>query len=110
MSLIGDWPVFLGLTLCLFGGGAWLTGAAIGSTWRPYWQVVGYGILLGAFDRFLHWGLFAGPLLSAPHFLRDALVITGIGLLSWRRARVERMVSQYPWLYEKAGPLAWRER
>lgn len=110
MTLPGDWPVFVGLTLFLFGGGAWLMGTAIGGTWRPYWQAVGYGLLLTAFDRFLHWGLFAGPLLSVTGFGRDGLVIIGIGLLAWRRAQVRRMVSQYPWLYEKAGPLNWRER
>ncbi|HSR56058.1 MAG TPA: hypothetical protein VLN73_07435 [Alphaproteobacteria bacterium] len=110
MSLFADWPVFLGLTLCLFGGGAWLVGQAVAMTWRSYWQVIGYGVLLGAFDRFLHWGLFAGELLSVPGFLRDTALIIAIGLLSWRRAKVERMVTQYPWLYVKAGPLAWRDR
>lgn len=110
MSLFADWPVFLGLTVCLFGGGAWLMGTAIAATWRSYWQVVGYGVLLTLFDRFLNWGLFGGALLSPVGFLRDGAVIVAIGLLAWRLRRVERMVKQYPWLYEKAGPFAWRRR
>ena len=110
MNFIADWPVFLGLTICLFGGGAWLMGGAIAVTWRSYWQVVGYGLLLTLFDRFLHWGLFDGGLLSLSGFLRDGVTIIAIGLLSWRLGQVERMVRQYPWLFEKAGPLSWRER
>ena len=30
--------------------------------------------------------------------------------LAWRIRQVRRMVGQYPWLFEKAGPLNWRER
>ena len=110
MSLLTDWPVFLGLTVCLFGGGAWLMGAVVAGTWRSYWQVIGYGVVLTLFDRFLHWGLFDGALLSPSGFLRDGAVIMAVGLLSWRLRQVARMVRQYPWLYEKAGPLSWRAR
>ncbi len=105
-----DWPVFLGLTVCIFGGAAWLTGAALAATWRPHWQVVAYGLLLALFDRFLRWGRFGGPLMSLADLLRDFAVIALIGLLAWRIGQVQRMVGQYPWLYEKAGPLNWRER
>ncbi|MDX1482851.1 MAG: hypothetical protein R3229_00085 [Alphaproteobacteria bacterium] len=110
MTILEDWPVFLGLTVCLFGGAAWLMGAAIAATWRTHWQVIGYGLLLALFDRFLHWGLFHGALLSPEGFARDFAVIVAIGLLSWRIGRVSRMVNQYPWLYERAGPLGWRQR
>ncbi len=110
MTAMTDWPVFLGLTVCIFGAAAWLTGTAIAATWRPYWQVVGYGWLLALFDRFLSWGLFGGPLTSLGYFLRDFAVIALIGLLAWRIRQVRRMVGQYPWLFEKAGPLNWRER
>ncbi len=110
MSWFADWPVFVGLTLCIFGGGAWLMGAALAATWRSCWQVVGYGLLLTAFDRFLHMALFGGELLSLSGALRDGLVVTGIGLLAWRLGQVARMVRQYPWLYEKSGPLSWRAR
>ena len=110
MSAMSDWPVFLGLTMCIFGAAAWITGAAIAATWRPYWQVVAYALLLTAFDRFLSWALFGGPLTSLADFLRDFAVIALIGLLAWRIGQVRCMVGQYPWLYEKAGPLNWRKR
>ena len=108
--MMTDWPVFLGLTICIFGAAAWLTGAALAATWRPFWQVVAYGLLLGVFDRFLHWSLFGGQLMSLAQFLRDFAVIALIGLLAWRIRQVELMVGQYPWLYQKQGPLNWRAR
>lgn len=110
MTIFTDWPVFLGLTLCIFGGAAWLTGQAIAATWRPLWQVFAYGLLLACFDRFLAWGLFGGPLFYWLHFLRDFAAIAAVGMLSWRLRQVGLMVSQYPWLFEKAGPLRWRAR
>jgi branched-chain amino acid transport system ATP-binding protein len=110
MTLFSDWPVFLGLTLLIFGGASWLTGAAIASTWRSPWQMVGYGLLLSFFDRFLHWGLFAGDILSPLGFVRDFVAILAIGFLSWRLKQVGRMISQYPWLYVRAGFLNWRQR
>ncbi len=108
--MISDWPVFLGLTGCIFGIAAWCTGAALAVTWRPYWQVVIYALLLALFDRFLSWSLFGGALTSLADFLRDFGVITAIGLLAWRFRRARLMVSQYPWIYVRAGPLNWRRR
>jgi hypothetical protein len=110
VTALTDWPVFLGLTICIFGASAWLTGAAIAATWRPFWQAVAYGLLLTFFDRFLAWSLFGGPLMSLADFVRDFAVIALIGLLSWRISQVQLMVGQYPWLYEKAGLLNWRAR
>ena len=105
-----DWPVFLGLTICIFGAVAWLMGVALAATWRPSWQVIVYGLLLALFDRFLGWGLFGGQFTSLAGFLRDFAAIALIGLLAWRIRQVQLMVGQYPWLYEKAGPLNWRAR
>lgn len=109
-DLFADWPVFVGLTLCLFGAAAWLMGRALGQTWRPAWQVGGYALLLSLFDRFLHFALFGGYLLSAAGLLRDLIAIAAVALAAFRIARVRRMVAQYPWLYEKRHPFAWRER
>lgn len=110
MTVMTDWPVFLGLTLCIFGAAAWLTGGAVAATWRPVWQVLAYGVLLAFFDRFLAWSLFGAPLMSSAGFLRDLASIVLIGLFSWRLRQVHLMVTQYPWLFEKAGPLNWRAR
>lgn len=110
MTMFADWPVFLGLTLLIFGAASWSTGAVIAATWRSPWQVAGYGLLLAFVDRFLNWGLFGGELLSPSGFVRDFVVILVVGFLSWRLRYVERMVNQYPWLYVRAGLLSWRRR
>ena len=39
--------VFLLVTVFLGGGASWLTGRAIAITWRPWWQLVGYMLILG---------------------------------------------------------------
>ena len=109
--LIGDsWRVFIGLTLILFGGAAFLMGQALAETWRPIWQVFLYGGLLGVADRLIGFLLFGRGLLSVPGYLFDAAILIGLTLVAYRLTRVQRMVSQYPWVYERAGLFAWRER
>ena len=53
--------VFLLVTVVLGGGAAWLSGRAIAATWRPWWQVPLYMLILGAAVRFFHFALFDGP-------------------------------------------------
>jgi hypothetical protein len=114
----------LALTLILFGGAAVLMGNAIADTWRPMWQNVVYGCLLAIVDQFLGFALFNGPffidslvstnaqplLPALVEYLFDAVVLSAISLLSYRVTIVRKMVSQYPWLYEREGLLAWRPR
>ena len=50
-------PVFIGITVVLEGGAAWLMGQALGGRWRPVWQVFPYAFLLGLTDRFLIYAL-----------------------------------------------------
>lgn len=101
--------VFIGVTLVMFGGAAWLTGQALAGTWRPVWQGFVYAPLLGAVDRFLIYALFDGTLQSLPAYLFHAALLLAIMLLAYRRTRARKMVSQYPWLYEPAGPFGWRK-
>ena len=103
-------PVFLGLTGALDGAAAWMTGQALGTNWRPAWQILPYGALLAAGSRFFDWALFKGDLLSLPGYLLAAAVLLLLGYAAYRANRARRMVMQYPWLYERAGPFAWRER
>ena len=112
MESLIDAPVavFIGVTLVLFGGASWLTGQALAGTWRPVWQAFIYGPLLAAVDRFLIYALFEGDLASLPAFLFHGALLLAIMLLAYRMTRARRMVSQYPWLYERAGPFTWRER
>jgi hypothetical protein len=100
--------VFIGVTLVLFGGAAWLTGQALAATWRPVWQTFLYAPLLAALDRFFIYALFEGELLSLPAYLLHAMVLLAATLLAYRLTKARKMVSQYPWLYERAGPFGWR--
>ncbi len=102
--------VFIGMTIILFGGAAFMMGQAIAETWRPVWQNVPYGLLLAAVNRFLDGALFGGTPLSVGLYVLDAAVIVGIALFAYRITKARKMVSQYPWLYEQAGLMSWRER
>jgi hypothetical protein len=92
------------------GGAAWLTGRAIARTWRPISHVVTYTLLLGAAVRFVHFALFEATLMSLPSYVADTAYLMLLGTLSWKITQVRQMVRQYNWLYERAGPLSWRER
>jgi hypothetical protein len=110
-TLLGSsWPVFLGLTLVLFGGCAWMMGQGLARSWKPRWHVGPYAALMAAADRFLAWGLF-GETLLAPLGLAAAFVaLAAIAALAWSVTRAGVMVRQYPWLYERAGLTGWRAR
>ncbi len=101
---------FLGLTFLLFGGAALMTGRALARNWRPFWQTIPYAALLAAGDRFLLYALFGGDLVSASGYVIAAAAIWIIAALAYRVTLVRLMLRQYPWLYEPAGPFAWRER
>lgn len=96
--------VFIGLTLCIVGFAAWMTGQALATTWKPLWHAVIYCLLLGFADRFLTFGLFEGELLSLSGYLIDTAVLIAIASTSFRYNRVKAMVRQYPWLYRRRGP------
>jgi hypothetical protein len=98
------------ITGVLGGGAAFLAGRAIAQTWRPFWNVLVYMMMLGAAVRFVHFALFEGTLLSPPSYLVDTLYLFLIGALAWRMTRAAQMATQYHWLYERTGPLTWRER
>lgn len=102
--------VFVGVTLILIGFCAYMTGAALANTWRPAWQSVPYAVLLGFSDRFLIFALFEGELLSLSGYVIDTLLLLGITLVSYRLTQVNKMITQYPWLYERSGPFSFRER
>lgn len=102
-----NWPVFIGVTLMLGGGAAWMMGQSLAKTWRPIWQVFIYALLLGLADRFMIFALFDGELLSFKSFMVDSATLLIIGLGSWRFNQVSMMVKQYPWLYRRASYFHW---
>ncbi len=105
-----NWPVFIGITVVLAGGAAWMMGQSLANTWRPVWQVFIYALLLGLADRFMIYALFDGELLSLSRFIVDSVTLTIIGLVSWRYNQVRMMVKQYPWLYRRASWFHWVEQ
>ena len=109
-ALGGDWVAFFGLTVLLFGAAATASGRALARNWRPLWQTLPYTMLLAAADRFLLYALFEGELLSASGFVIGWAILLVFALLAYRATHTRLMVRQYPWLYEPAGPLSWRER
>jgi len=111
VELLGtSWGVFVTMTVVLIGGASFMTGQALARSWRPMWQMLPYGLLLGGADRFLTWGLFDGELWLLSGYLIDTAVIIAIGAVAYRATLAHRMVRQYPWLYERSGLLGWRPK
>ena len=102
--------VFVLVTIILGGGAAALAGRAVAVTWRPWWQVIVYGLILGGAVRFIHFALFDGTLLSVHYYAADTAVCLAAGGLGFRAARAKQMVSQYRWLNVANGPLRWRRK
>jgi hypothetical protein len=105
-----NWLQVVMVTGIIGGGAALLAGRAISATWRPYWYVPAYMLLLGAGVRFLHYALFQGDILSLPSYLADTLYVMAVSSISYRMTRARQMARQYPWLYEQTGPFSWHER
>lgn len=104
----GNLPVFVALTLILFGGGAFLTGQALAEHWRPGWMVAPASLGLALSDRLLTVGLFGGRVLSLGAFMIAFAYLAAVMLAAWRLTMAHKMVTQYPWLYARAGLFSWR--
>jgi uncharacterized protein DUF6867 len=102
--------VFILVTLILGGGAAALAGRAIAATWRPWWQVMLYTLILGCAVRFIHFSLFGGTLLSLHYYVADSAFCMAFGFAGFRMTRIGQMVRQYRWLYEADGPVRWRRK
>ncbi|OSQ48654.1 DUF6867 family protein [Thalassospira alkalitolerans] len=102
--------VTIGMTVILMGFCAFMTGQAIANTWRPLSQVYPYALLLGATDRFMIYALFEGELLSLSGYIFDTAILFAVLIAAFRVTRVNKMLSQYPWLYERVGPFGFRAR
>ncbi len=102
--------VFIGLTIVLFGGCAFMMGQALANSWRPSWQPAPYCVLLALMNRFLAWSLFGSDPLSLAGLLVDFVMILLLAYAGFLLTRANKMVSQYPWLYERATPFTWRAK
>jgi hypothetical protein len=103
-------PVFIGITLILAGGCAFMTGAALARSWIPLNRILPYAMLLGLASRFLIFALFQGELLSVSGYLIDCACLLALAFLGYRLTQAHLMCAQYPWLYERAGLFTWRDR
>ena len=101
---------FLVLTIIMGGGAAFMAGRSLANGWRGIGRLLAYMIPFTAGIRFLHYALFAGHLTSLPHFLVHGIIVSGFALLGYRMRRTQQMTTQYPWLYERSGPLSWRNK
>lgn len=112
VALVGgvSWAEFIFLTLGFFGWLGFMAASSLGQLWRPVWLIIPYGLSLAAACRVLEMMLFQGEVLSLRGFLVTAVYLLTVMLLSYRAAATKMMVTQYPWLYERAGPFGWREK
>jgi hypothetical protein len=79
------------VTGILGGLAAWATGRAIAETWRPYYQLVIYMVLLGGAVRFAHFVLFEGVLFSIPSYFADMLYLLAVGSVAFRFTRARQI-------------------
>jgi hypothetical protein len=93
-----DSIVFL-LVSVIFGGGcAWLAARAIAQTWRPWWHLVLYMLILGLAVRFLHYALFGRALIEPYYYAIDTAILIAIALAGYRSTRRYQMARQYGFL------------
>jgi hypothetical protein len=89
--------VFVVLTVVLGGAAAYATGKAIAETWKPFWHLVWYSVLLAAAVRFFHHALFGETLVSPGGYLSTLAVLGSLAALGYRTARARQMREQYGW-------------
>lgn len=107
--LIAAYGPFVVIML-LGSAAAFASGRAIAHTWRPFWHVPAYMLLLAAVTRFCHFALFEEPLLDLNGYALDLIVLLLAGGLGFQGRRRQQMATQYAWIYEAAGPLHWRRK
>ena len=92
----GFW-VFLLCTIIMGGATAFVTGRSIAETWRPFWQVYLYALLIAAAVRFLQFALFEAKLLSPASYLIDVAILLAAAALGYVLTRRRIMAVQYGW-------------
>ncbi len=102
--------IFFVLTIVMGCGGAFMAGKSLASGWKPLWLVFVYMVPFTAGMRFLNFALFEYNLTSMQYFLTQGLLFAGAAYLGYRLKRVAQMTTQYPWLYERSGPLSWKSK
>jgi hypothetical protein len=102
---------FVMVSLLIGGWTAWRTGKSVAEGWGnlvPH--VVVYTLLLGLGIRFVHHALFNGTMFSLHYYLIDTIILMVFSVAGFRFTRTTQMSTKYYWLYEKAGPFAWKKK
>jgi len=86
---------FLAVTCAIGGGMAFAAGGAVADGWKSMAHLVFYTVLLTGADRFLHYALFEGTLLSVRHFVVDFLILLACAWLGFTLRRRSQMRRQY---------------
>ncbi len=102
--------IFLIMTVFFGGGAAFLAGRGLAMKWRPIWMPLLAMAPLTMGLRFLHFALFEAKLTSLHYFVTDFFVLSVACFLGYRITMAQKMVRQYPWLYEPDGLWGWRSR
>ena len=103
--------LFLLVTVCMGGWAAWMTGRAVAITWRPFWQYVAGGCSCSPASC----ASSTSPCSRARCARCTTISLTRLWFSSSassaiRYTRANQMTTQYRWLYERTGPLTWREK
>jgi hypothetical protein len=106
----GSFGVFLLVTVAMGGGAAWMSGRAIAATWRPWWHVIAYMLILGVGVRFIHFALFEGTFVSPYYYVVDSAICLLFGFLGFRITRAAQMTRQYGFRNVRSGLLTWARR
>ena len=88
------WIFFL-VSVIMGGSTAYVSGHAIADTWRPFWQVIIYALMIGLAVRFIHFALFQEVLLSAGNYLIDCVVLMLASIVGYVSTRKRQMKRQY---------------
>jgi hypothetical protein len=104
-----SWLQFGILTVVVFGFAAFMMGRALADTWRPSWQNLVYGVLLGIANRLFQNFLCGNDPINLVAYVIGTAVLVGFAVTAFRATQAHKMVMQYPWLYERTGPFSWRK-
>lgn len=101
---------FILLSILIGGVLALAAGRAIAGTWRSFWIVPVYMLVLAAAVRFLHYALFGEELLNLQFYIVSFIIVLAASAYGYRAERSRQMSTQYSWLYTRSGPLGWTAR
>ena len=90
--------IFVVVTLLLGGMAAFVSGRVIAQTWRPFWHLPAYMLVLALAVRFMHFAIFGEVLLSVRNYLVDLATLLVFAYLGFRSMRARQMSEQYGWL------------